>query len=616
MKKLHSIVLFLFSVLLLFSTSSFASDNIFPLNQIKPGMQGTALTIFANDQIDSFKVEVLGVMKDFFPGRSLIIIQLLGKKAEHTGVAAGMSGSPVYFQGRLAGALAYSFGNFMKDPIAGVTPIEEMMAIFDKEKNRSREAPHLSSELQRPSQKLAQSFFSFQKLGMEDLFSVFKSINVNYVGNFKPIKTPLVVSGFQPNILNAINREISQTNFQMIAAADAQENFDKDSDELLPGGAVSAILIHGDYDISAMGTVTYSDGKRILAFGHPFFDSGPVAIPMAKGHVLTTLSSLASSMKFGAAGKIIGTVRQDRSSGIMGVIGVPPKMIPVQVSVLSPLTGKKIYNYRLSSDKSHFPYLPIFLWMTLINTIESSRMANGDFALQLNGKIEVKNYDDIVFDNFYAGGDLGFYTGSGNDMPQAAIDVVMSLNSLLMNDFLIPEIEKINLTFSVVPGPKSAVIEKILIEKNRVKPGDTVNVYVDLKPFHRKTMRTKRELILPQNLTREKVSLIIGSGSFVAKNEIRAGLSNAKPRNFQQLIRKLNARKRNNFIYFQIREKIPGTIILGKTFQAVPPSILGQRASVQQKSDYSVKERILAEDFLKTDFDISGGKIIELTVEQ
>ncbi|NOZ61773.1 MAG: hypothetical protein GXO74_08825 [Calditrichaeota bacterium] len=596
------------------TVSLFAAADIFPLQQIKPGMTGVGYTVFDNDRIESFEVEVLDVVQNFFPARSIIVVRLHGKKAEHVGVAAGMSGSPIYFDGRLAGALAYSFGNFMKDPIAGVTPIEQMLPIFAKEKNRAREAPHLSLE---QNYRLSRSFFSAQKLTLPDLFSVLTTPFSGGRGDIRPIKTPLLVSGFAPEILQKLDAQFAESNFQIFAAGNSLKNSQPESDSLRPGDAVSVVLVGGDYDISAMGTVTFSDGKRILAFGHPLFDSGPVSLPMAKGHVVTTLSSLAASSKFGTAGKIIGAIRQDRSTGIMGVIGATPELIPLEVKFTSPVAPTKNYHFQLSGDRSHFQYLPVFLWMTLVNSIESARLANGDFALQLKGRIAIEDHDDVIFNNFYAGEGLGFYSGTGQDMPEAAFDVAMSLNAVLVNEFFIPKVEKVTLQFHAIPGARAAVIKKIYTDKIRVREGDTLSVFIILKPYHGKEFQLQKKVVLPQRLSEKELALSVGGSKFITAVDFQSGLADALPQNFAQIVQKLNKRRQNNLIYFQLNEKIPGTRLQGITFHAVPPSIWGQISNRnEKKKSSSVRGRILSEQSVVTDFAIQGGKIIELVLEK
>ena len=603
----------IFLTILAFTTRTFATDDIFPLQQIRPGLTGVGFTVFDNDSIESFEVEVLDVIRGFFPGRPLIVVQLHGKKAEHVGVAAGMSGSPIFFDGRLAGALAYGFGNFMKDPIAGVTPIEQMLSIFQKEKHRRQEAPHLSIT---KNIQLNRSYFSYQKISYRDLVSVLNTTPITNAG-FRPIKTPLLISGFSSQVLQKMTSLFDDTGFELSAAGAMLSKSEVKNVRLQPGEAVCAVLVGGDYDISALGTVTFSDRKKILAFGHPLFASGPVSLPMAKGHVITTLSSLASSNKFGTAGKIIGAIRQDRSTGIMGIIGAAPEVIPVDVTFTSPVAPTKKYHFQLSGDRSHFSYLPVFLWMTLVNSIESARLANGDFALQLKGKIDIKNHDAVIFNKFYAGGGVGFYGGTGQDMPEAAFDVAMSLNAVLVNEFLIPKVEKVSLHFQAIPGTKSAVIKKIFTDKIRVREGDTLSVIFSIKPYHGEEFQMSKKLILPQRLQQKSLTILAGSGQYISQSEFHSGLMDPQPENFEQIVEILNKRRQNNCLYIQLREQIPGTKLQGKTFQAVPPSILGQISSRNDgKKSSSVRDRILGEKSIIADFAIQGGKTITLEVKK
>jgi len=608
MKKL------LLAMLILCASVIYAGDEFMQPTEIKPGMKGIGYTVFENNKIESFGVEVLEVVYNYFPSRSVIIVKLIGDRVEHTGVASGMSGSPIYINNKLVGALAFRFGNFMKDPIAGVTPIHEMLKIFEKEKLRKIETADRSLPGRVNNTK---NFSNRNGARRFDLITLLKSKISSQFENFQPIKMPLIISGLQPQIYEKLAPELIQTNFELLpggkVARRAQTNFNV---SLKPGEAVSSALIHGDFDISAMGTVTYRDGKKILAFGHPLFDSGPVNLPMAKSSVITTLSSMYASNKFGTTTDIIGTIRQDRSTGIMGVLGEMPSMIPVAISFSSPIFKEKQFHLNLVNDPSNYSILPVFFWISLVNIIESVRLANSDYALQLNGKIEIDGYDNVVLSNLYAGGQQGFFSGKGTDISEAAYDIAMTLRELLINKFQITKIKQIELHFRVIPGQKTAMIEKVFFNKNRIKPGDTLSVFIQLKPYHREIIELQKQIIIPETIEGKRLILAVGGGAQIMSWERKVGIIRSSPQNFIDLIRILNQSRKNNEIILQLKMKDQGGVIHGKDFPTLPPSILD--VLNQKKADKSyqpVKEKILKEWNIITDFSIQGGRLFKLRVK-
>jgi len=387
--------------------------------------------------------------------------------------------------------------------------------------------------------------------------------------------------------------------------------------ELLPGSAVGAVIVNGDFDISSVGTVTYRNGDKILAFGHPMLDAGPVNIPMAKATVVTTLSSYWASNKLAVSTDIIGNIRQDRSPGIMGVLGEVPPMIPVRVTVRSKLHEEKVFNFNVADDPANYTRLPVFLWITLLNTLESARIANADYALKLTGSIKIKDSETVYFDNFYAGGGSGFYGRAGYDMAEAAYDIAMTMGSILTNKFSPVKIEQLLLNFEAIPGQKSAQIEKIYFNKKTVKTGEKLKVILRLKPYLGKIVELSTQIKIPDNLSLKTVTLAIGGKEKINGWEIKSGAAKFVPSDFPELVRILNRRRKNNGIYIQLKTKDTGAILHGKEFPTLPPSI--NRVMSHEKSQKTFKklsEKIIKEWTILTDYSITGGRKVNLDVEK
>src|SRR6184192_4019234 len=294
------------------------STQFMPLEAVKPGMRGVAYTVFTGIKPQPMEVEVLGVMKGVNgPRQDLILVRLHGA-AEYTGVVAGMSGSPVYVDGKLVGAISYRIGEFSKEPIAGVTPIGEMLEI--NELDRSQPAGNASPEAARGD-------------GVTKTSGPGAAANLDSPQPLiKPIETPLVFTGFAAETLRAFAPQFAAAGIVPVAGVGSVSD-DKQPEPLEPGSAVSMSLVEGDVNIAATCTVTYLDADHVLACGHPVLQFGAVHMPMRKAQVVATLASPMNSFKIVNTTETVGAFVQDRHSGILGKFDAKPEMIPVTVSV-------------------------------------------------------------------------------------------------------------------------------------------------------------------------------------------------------------------------------------------------------------------------------------------
>lgn len=587
-----------------------SADDFMVLKDVKPGMKGEGFTVFENDEIERFEFEVLDIVENFYPQRDVILIHLLGEKVYHTGVVSGMSGSPVYIDEKLVGALAYRIGQFMKDPIAGVTPIHQMLDIFSKEEIREKElaANHVSF----PEEIKRYAYSPNEKI---DLLNILNNQFTAEHQSITPIETPIIVSGLSPKIYERFSAAFRQSNFRFVPGGKITNQDAPATTVLKPGSAVAASIISGDVDVSAVGTVTYCDEKRVLAFGHPMFNSGAVSVPMAGAKVITTLASLAGSNKYAVATDIIGTIRQDRSSGIMGIIGEKAPCIPVHMNVKSPILKDRSFNFNLSDDRSQYSMLTVFLWMSIINSLETTRLGFGDYSIHLNGEIKIENCDDVILENFYAGRGIGFYDGSGSDASEAAYEIAMTLGSVLMNQFEKARVQKVNLTFNINPGKKAAEIEKVVFSKQDVVPGDHVDIFIQVRPYRGEIFELKKTIQVPANLVKKQIKIAVGGNSEISRWEIKAGIGRFVPNSLDEVVSLLNRRRKNNTIIIQLKEADDGAVIHGKEFPSLPPSIQTTMMNSRNENSYkAVNERVIKEWTVPMDYDIQGGREFKLRV--
>jgi hypothetical protein len=384
---------------------------------------------------------------------------------------------------------------------------------------------------------------------------------------------------------------------------------------LKPGSAVSGVILSGDMSISGTGTVTYRDGNTILAFGHPFFNSGPIKIPMANAKILTILSSYLHSSKLSMTGNIVGSIHQDRFPGLLGIIGEEAPMFPVQINYSSPLSETKTYHYQIAEDKSLQQLMPILFYVSLLSTIETARFANGDYSINLTGSIQLKDLPDIKFDNFYSASNFSSSSGGGSDIMASAFDVTMALIALINNNFEYPDIEKIELDFEATPGSQRLMIENLLFDKSEVEPGDKLNLSIELKEYHGKSVRINKSIPIPANLSVPFLVITVGSSDYINMWEQRVASGKYSPQNMNELITILNNRKKNNNLYIQLDSPEQGSFINGKELSNLPPTIMNILNEKKTKDSYKILNKTTLEEYAHPmNYRIFGGKAIRIRV--
>jgi hypothetical protein len=600
-------------MLVQFACTAFAGEAFLPLNQVQPGMRGVGLTVFAGSEIEEFEFEVLDILPNFRSKRDIILVKLIGEKVEHTGVVAGMSGSPVYIGGKLVGALAYRFGLFTKEPIAGITPIDQMFEILDLDKARAEELAMNDGY----NPQFLEMAVGVRDFSLEALVPPQWQRRETSISNFSQISQldiPLIFSGFQSRSLQNVSNIFEGMGFEMVSAGGSFSTSETAREMTLqPGSAFSVVLVDGDFGIQATGTVTYRDGDLILGMGHPFLDFGAVDLPLAEAKILTTLTSLMASTKMSAQTQVVGTVHQDRTTGIMGVGGEPPDMLPVRVRFQSKLQKPSEFNFRIARDRSLNSFTPLIFSLVVSDALESARLSFGNATLQLDGKINLKEHEPISLQNYYAGSTPSSFITDGME---ATAEIAATIGALLANDFETPKMESVELNFTSLPKKSLATVQRIEVDKTVVKPGDKIGLTVYVKEFQGKEVKLQRELLVPNEIESRRLTIFAGSGDMLRQLEFRSAPQKFRPRSFKQLLELLESRRKNNFLFFQLRESNKGVMVGGEEFPSLPPSILSVMNS--QKSSGNVvllRDRVVNEENVQLDFSISGGRTIALRVD-
>src|ERR1700730_3196125 len=518
------------------------SKEILPLDQVRPGMQGYAYTIFAGDQVEKFDLEVIGVMPNFLgPRQSIILVQLKGPKVERTGVVAGMSGSPVYLDGKLAGALSLKLGIFTKDPIAGVTPIEDVV--------------------RPPAQSGAQQFpLALDSSAVQRTATAFSLPTGSALA---PIETPLVFSGFQSATLQQFAPQIQSYGF--VAAQGGTSAPRPDDAHLVPGDMAGMVLVQGDASINSACTVTAVQADRVFLCGHPFLNLGAVQLPMARSRVLTTLSSDLASTKIVNVGGSIGTITGDHLTAVTGKLGAPPPMIPLDLSVVTAIGEKKLH-----FDVVNHPKLtPLLVAITAFNGLTQNAIYGEGTTLHLTGEIRLRGHAPVQIENTYAPGDPFVPDG----LP-IALSVQNIFTRLFVNTFEVPEVEHIALHVESVPGRQSFTVDSAWLEKGEAAPGETLRVRVLLHSYRGADRIEETTLRVPDQIARgTTVRILVTDGDTL--NRASRGFAfggPGGPSGLDQLIGVLNRERRNDRLYVGLFMPSPTMLWEDKEFRNVPLS--------------------------------------------
>jgi hypothetical protein len=522
------------------------SNEILPLDQVRPGMQGYAFTIFAGDQVEKFDLEVIDVMPNFLgPRQSIILVQLKGPKVERTGVVAGMSGSPVYLDGKLAGALSLKLGIFTKDPIAGVTPIEDVV--------------------HPPAQTRASSLAATQQFPLDTaaLQKNAQAFTLPSSSALSPIETPLVFSGFQSATLQQFAPQIQTYGF--VAAQGGTSAPRPEDAHLVPGDMAGMVLVQGDASINSACTVTAVQADRVFLCGHPFLSLGDVQIPMARSRVLTTLSSELASTKIVNVGGSIGTITGDHLTAVTGKLGAPPPMIPLDLTVATKIGEKKLHFDIISHPK----LTPLLVAITAFNGLTQNAIYGEGTTLHLTGEIRLRGHTSVQLENTYAPGDSLIPDG----LP-IAISVQNIFTRLFLNTFEVPNVESIALRVESAPGRQSFIIDSAWLEKGEAAPGETLRVRVLLHPYRGADRVEETTVHVPDQIARgTSLRILVTDGDTL--NRASRGFAfggSSGPSGLDQLISLLNRERRNDRLYVGLFMPSPTILWEDKELPNVPLS--------------------------------------------
>ena len=514
------------------------SQDPFPLESVKPGMTGYGLSVFEGTKVDSFPITILGVLKNYRPGANLILAKAAGAFLERTGIIAGMSGSPVYLNGKLLGAVAYTW-SFTKDPLAGITPIGEMLRLFP-----TPEAPGWDDE---------------RRLGAVERPAPIGGVDP---AGARPIATPLILSGFTPEAVRYLQPWMEERGF--VVSPGGGETPGAECDAIGPGSAVGVQLVRGDWSAAALGTVTYRDGDRLLALGHPFTGMGWVQFPMTSAIVHTVFASQQISTKVGSPSQPCGAVNADRVTGISGTIGRTPAMIPVRVTIGG--TGVRPREYRFEVVRSRL-LTPSLIGSAVVSSISETLNDVGyatiryDIAYSLNGGTRTVRRGNALLTQSPV-------SGVGDEVSQP-------LTVLLSDHFGSATLDSVQVSVAASSGLDAARIAGVRVRPTLVAPGDSVEVEVSLRRGAGETEVRRVRLLVPPQTREGELTVRVCDGDETDRWERERAPDLLQPETFDQVIGLYASERRRDRVYVQIFRAGGGTTVGGGEISQPPPSFLG-----------------------------------------
>jgi len=619
--------------------------QVFPLAEVRRGLRGVAYTVFEGVTPEPMTVEILGVLKDAIgPGQDMILARLGGEKAEYTGVVAGMSGSPVYVDGRLVGAISYRIGEFSKEPICGITPIEQMMEVRDG----------AAAQMQVAGERREAGSSAALRNDKRE-----QSVGGN--GEVQPIETALVFGGFSQDAVARFGERFRAMGMTPVAGlGGAAAAGTKQPEPLVPGSAVSAVLVRGDLSISGTCTVTYVDPTQLLACGHPITQFGPVEMPMTKAEVVATLASPLDAFKIINTTETVGSFTEDRASAILGRFGVDARMIPVSVEVVPEGTTSRSEVYAITNGEGgavrgvsmtgsgltptsdgklsemghpligklggmHFEVLnnreltPVAMLVSVYQSLSGTNEAANEMSYRMAGELTLKGLPPVRLEGMMA----------PNEAESGAINAALYVNDrfsrLYQNSEEQPEVTGLQLRMEAIPERRTAVLEGARLGQTEVKAGDTVGVEATLDPYQTEAQLVRLKVKLPNSLTPGPLRMVVSDGATLDRltglGAASAGLlqmagAGQHPLALADAVAKMNRMHANDRIYVTLLDHTAQAELDAASLPGVPLSM----ANVLEPLKAAQRMQLTGESAVEagsiaTGYAVTGSQVLTLDVK-
>jgi hypothetical protein len=569
-----------------------ATTQIMKVDDVHPGMKGVGYTVFEGTKPETMGVEVLGVLHNMNgPKSDVVLVRLLGNKAEFTGVVAGMSGSPVYIDGKLLGAIAYRIGQFSKEPIAGVTPIEQMLEINEFDQSIPQGGGTSVARVTGASRTSTP--------GAEDSNPI-----QSYAQYLTPIDAPFVFNGFNEAAIKQFAPQLSAMGITPVMGVGSASK-EKQPEPLVPGSAVSAILVRGDMDVAATCTVTYMDKDHLLACGHPLMQYGMVDMPMTKANVVATLASPLNAFKIINTTEPVGAFVQDRHTGILGRFDREPKMIPVTLSIHGP-SGPREYHYEVLNNAK---LTPVMMMTTVYNALMGMNQYGEETTYRMNGRIHVNGFTDVRMTNMF----------SPVDATPTAYAVAMSLGEhfgrIYDNPFEAPTVSGVTLEFDLERERRAAVLESARTDVTEARPGDEITIEAVLRPYRGDRIVRRIPVRVPTSAPKGSLRILVSDAETLDRSR-RSTPAMGRRMDLHSTIEILNKEHLNDHLYVSLLEANPQATVEDKVMPAVPLSVMNVMEGMRATQEMVVfNESAVNEASTPVGYVVSGAQIISVSIK-
>ena len=535
-----------------------AETEIMPLSEIEPGMKGVWKTVLSGTTIESFQLEVLGIARNFVgPQRALIICQALDSRLKSMGPVEGMSGSPVYIENRLVGAYAYGNTWAKEQAIIGVTPIEQMLEVLQDYPLRTETvevAPKSNGESTWPGR--------FSEFENGDAWQVsesdgrLRSEEIDLL--LRPLPTPLLASGFSERTLKLFQPKFEELGLKILQAPSGSVE-DGTKLDLEPGSPVAAVLMSGDFNIAATGTVTYRNGDTLLAFGHPFFQMGEAQLPMAGAEIITVVQTLPSSFKLSNTGPLVGSIFQDRLTAVAGQIGKVPPMLQVSINTKAPNGRVREFSGNLVE---HQMLTPIFASAALMQSLFATMESSEEQTFFVDGTVNLEKRSPIEFRNVASG-------------PSGAAELSMGflehLTRLYNNPFGVPRVSSIEFSIEFRNEWLISSLKAVQVENRRVKAGGEIGMSLTLYNYQDESTRHRLSIPVPKGLkSGQQLTVLVADA---AEAERVNGMRQPLVTSLDEIINQWRGTLSKQAVYVKLLQESAGLSFEGERMFDLPPSV-------------------------------------------
>jgi hypothetical protein len=590
-------------LILVASLQASASPALMHVSEVRAGMRGYGRTVFKGTQVVSFPVTVLGVVENQIAASPLVLVRVDGgyPVAHHTGIIAGMSGSPVYINGKLLGAIAYGWP-FSKEPIGGVTPIDSMLTDLPTgtrvtAAGPARVEPAVSSAGPAP---LTAPIAGRHRVQIFASADAARACGPDTIA-LAPMGSLLEVQGFSQRSMERLRQAFKPLGLEPVRSTMRAAPVRARMPHLEPGAAVGVQMLAGDLDVSSTGTLTWLDGKRFLAFGHSMAELGDVSIPATAAYVQDILPSYSSSFKFASQIGVIGELSSDRLYAVGGFLGRSVPMIPVQLH-LDDASRNVHHTYHLRAI-SHPTLSPLVMTQAALEALSTTVPDQTETAARLSIDLHPVGHDPIHVEQMCSG--LGVDTLVGAQMESI-------ISGVTHNEFGRVALSSADVRIEVLPGRHSATIQQIYTGQQMYHAGENVDVHVVLKPFGQPSIERVVNVPLPPDLEKGTVSIGVCGGADVAALRKKLNQTKPDPENLDQYLRNVAEEERNQQLIVQLGFTSAAAHIgqdrYGFLPQALRETLPGLTSSPLESDKDTIEKRV------DTEFVLKGNEVVNTEV--